>query len=146
MKFSWHNFLFILIVCLFLPSYSSGEESFYSLEQLRRDYKQVSVVAHVRIQDTKVADDFGGHFIYIVYCKVVEPFKGNLKSGEILEYYVWAEKGYKYWLERGDRIVFLERNFDERKKRWVLTALENSTRDYSEGIIFKMRKIKALEK
>jgi hypothetical protein len=79
---------------------------------------------------------------YLIRCRVIEAFKGDIKKGQGLEYYSVAERGYNPENYRGRKIVFLGSLFDKQKKDWVLTELENSSRPASRGIIKKMREIK----
>jgi len=140
--------LFLALCCVsILLSYScSSENEYFSYDYLKNDYGQVAVVASVDVQDAKevgsIGDKEAGYIRYLVRGQVIEPFKGDKKKGQVIEYYSIAEKGYNPDNYRGKRIVFLSSLFDKQKKDWVLSALENSTRPASKEIIKKMRKIK----
>jgi hypothetical protein len=89
-----------------------------------------------------IGDNTTGYVRYLIRGYVVEPFKGDLKGDQALEYYSVAEKGYNPENYRGRKIVFLCTVFDNRKKEWVLRELENSCRPAARPIIRKMREIK----
>jgi len=140
--------LFLALCCFsILLSYScSSENGYYSYDFLKNDYGEVAVVASVDVKTVKAVDSIGdketGYVRYLIRCHVIEPFKGAIKSGQALEYYSVAEKGYNPENYRGKRIVFLSSLFDKKKKDWVLSELENSARPASIAIIKKMRRIK----
>jgi len=139
----------LLLLCVVgtLFSYScASENEYYSYDYLKNDYDQVAVVASVDVKKAKAVDSIGdkevGYVRYLIRCQVIEPFKGDIKRGQVLEYYSVAEKGYNIENYRGTRIVFLSSLFDKKKEDWVLSELENSARPASKAIIKKMRKIK----
>ena len=139
----------LLLLCVVgtLFGYScASENEYYSYEYLKNDFDQVAVVASVNVQDVKAVDSIGdketGYVRYLIRCQVIEPFKGDIKSDQTIEYYSVAEKGYNPENYHGKKIVFLNSLFDKKKKDWVLSALENSARPASKAIIKKMRKIK----
>ncbi|OGP55794.1 MAG: hypothetical protein A2Y65_01725 [Deltaproteobacteria bacterium RBG_13_52_11] len=139
--------LFLTLCVLFiLPGCSlTSDNEYYSYDYLKNDYDQVAVVASVEVEEAKAVDSIGdntaGYVRYLVRGHVVEPFKGDVKSGQALEYYSVAEKGYDPENYRGKKIVFLCNLFDKQKNDRVLSELENSTRPASKAIIRKMRKI-----
>lgn len=140
--------LFLLCVVGTLFGYScSSENEYFSYDYLKNDYDQVAVVACVDVQDVKPAGSIGdkeaGYVRYLIRCQVIEPFKGDIKDNQVLEYYTVAEKGYDPEGLRGNRLVFLNSLFDKHKGGWFLSELENSARPASKAIIKKMRKIKA---
>ena len=132
-------------ICLTLSSsaYTQNDDSYPTLKQLRGDYRSVSVVAHVEIQNTEIADTLGGYHLYAVYCQVLEPFKGRLKRGQPLKFYMQAERGYDISKYRGGWIVFLNRSRNSLDHKLSLFALENSGVPYSKEIIARMRRIKS---
>jgi len=140
--------LFLALCCVsILLSYScASENEYYSYDYLKNDYDQVAVVASVDVREVTAVDSIGdkeaGYIRYRIRCHVIEPFKGAIKSGQALEYYSVAEKGYNPENYRGKRIVFLSSLFDKPKKDWILSELENSARPASIAIIKKMRRIK----
>lgn len=113
------------------------------ISYLRNDYRQVSVVAHVRVNQADVVNTIGGYEDWHLVGEVVESFKGKFRPGAKIEFYHGAEKGARRELFRGDKIIFLERNYVEKEKRWVLAVLENSTLPYSESTARKLRKIRS---
>jgi len=139
--------LLLLCVVSTLFSYScASENEYYSYDYLKNDYDEVAVVASVDVKRVRAVDSIGdkeaGYIRYLIRCHVIEPFKGAIKSGQVLEYYSVAEKGYNPESYRGNKIVFLSSLFDKQKEDWVLSELENSARPASMAIIKKMRKIK----
>lgn len=118
------------------------DEPWPSLSYLRNDYRQVAVVAHVRVREAEIVHTIGGCEDWRLVGEVTEPFKGKFRKGQTIEFYHGAEKGFRKELFLGEKIVFLKRNYAEIVKRWVLAVLENSTLPYTEDRIQKLRKIK----
>jgi len=112
-----------------------------SLSYLRSDYRQVAVVAHVRIREAEIVKTIGGYEDWHLVGDVLEPFKGKFRKGQTVEYYHGAEKGIRREIFLGEKIVFLFRNYVREEKRWVLAVLENSTLPYTEDRVRKLRKI-----
>ena len=145
--FEMKRLLLLLCVVGTLLSYScSPENEYYSYDYLKNDYEQVAAVAAVNVQDVKAVGSMGdkdaGYVRYLIRCQVIEPFKGNIKGNQAIEYYSVAEQGYNPENYRGKKIVFLNSLFDKQKGGWFLSELENSARPASKPIIKKMRKIK----
>ncbi len=113
-----------------------------SISYLRSDYRRVFVVAHVRVRQAEVVNTIGGYEDWHLVGQVVETFKGKFRKGAEIEFYHGAEKGFRRELFLGDKIIFLERNYVEKEKRWVLAVLENSTLPYTESTARKLRKIR----
>lgn len=138
--------LLLCVVGTLLGFSCSSENEYFSYDYLKNDYGQVAVVACVDCQDVKAVGSMGdkeaGYVRYLIRCRVIEPFKGDIKSDQVLEYYTVAEKGYDPEGFRGNKIVFLNSLFDKHKGGWFLSELENSSRPASTAIIKKMRKIK----
>ena len=137
--------LFLCVVGTLFSYSCSSENEYYSYDYLKNDYDQVAVVASVDCQDIKAVGSMGdkeaGYVRYLIRCRVIEPFKGDIKSNQMLAYYSVAEKGYNPDNYRGNKIVFLSSLFDKQKGGWFLNELENSARPASKAIIKKMRKI-----
>ena len=112
-----------------------------SLSYLRSDYRQVAVVAHVRVREAEIVKTIGGYEDWRLSGEVLEPFKGKFRKGQTVEYYHGAEKGIRREIFLGEKIVFLFRNYVREEKRWVLAVLENSTLPYTEDRVLKLRKI-----
>ncbi len=139
--------LLLLCVAGILFSFScSSENEYYSYDYLKNDYEQVAVVAAVNCREVKAVGSMGdkeaGYVRYLIRGQVIEPFKGNIKGGQAIEYYSVAEQGYNPENYRGKRIVFLNSLFDKEKGGWFLNELENSSRPALKTIIKKMRQIK----
>jgi len=121
---------------------AQDDDQWPSLSYLRSDYRQVVVVARVRVREAEIVKAFGGYEDWHLTGDIVEVFKGTLRKGQTLEYYHGAEKGFRQELFLGDKIVFLYRNYVREEKRWVFAVLENSTLAYNEDRAEKLRKIK----
>lgn len=108
---------------------------------LRSDYHQVGIVARVKVKEVKfVAPDI--HLLYILRGEVIEPFKGKLRRGQAIEFYLFVEEGFDVNSRLGDWIVFLERSSNTPDKKWGWFALENSSLPYSQRLASKLRRIK----
>ena len=143
-------FLALCIVSALLGYSCASENEYYSYDYLKNDLDQVAVVASVDIKEVKAVDSIGdkeaGYVRYLIRCRVIEPFKGDIKSNQMLAYYSVAEKGYNPENYRGKKIVFLNSLFDKHKGGWFLNELENSSRPGLKPIIKKMRQIKEANK
>ena len=135
--------LLLLPVCLF----AQDDEEWPSLSYLRSDYRVVSVVAHIRIQQAEITsrivsnENIVGYENWTVRAEVLESFKGKFKKGDVFEYVHGAEAGFKKEYFTGEKIVFLlaERDRD-RKLHYVV--LENSTLPHTNDRVKKLRLIK----
>ncbi len=139
--------LLLLCVVAALLSYScASENEYYSYDYLKNDFDQVAVVAAVDCQEVKPVGSMGdkeaGYVRYLIRCQVIEPFKGNIKGNQAIEYYSVAEQGYNPENYRGKKIVFLNSLFDKHKGGWFLNELENSSRPAPKALLKKMRNIK----
>ncbi|HVI70782.1 MAG TPA: hypothetical protein VM656_04760 [Pyrinomonadaceae bacterium] len=133
----------VFIVLLVLPAFALGQddEEWPSLSYLRSDYREVSVVAHVRIQQAEITGRIGGYENWSIKAEVLEPFKGKFKKGDVIDYVHGAEAGFKKEYFTGEKIVFLlaERDQD-RKLHYVV--LENSTLSHTPDRVRKLRLIR----
>jgi hypothetical protein len=134
--------LAVLILCLPLMAGAQDDPKWPSLSYLRSDYRQVSIVAHVRVNEAEIVNKIGGYEDWHLVGQVIEAFKGKFRKGDRIEFFEGAEAGFRKELFLGEKIVFLERNFVEKEKRWVLAVLENSTLPYSADRVRKLRTIK----
>jgi hypothetical protein len=132
-----------LVVLMAVPALARAQDGddWPSLSYLRSDYRQVAVVAHVRIREAEMVKTIGGYEDWHLSGEVLEPFKGKFRKGQTVEYYHGAEKPTRRELFLGEKIVFLFRNYVREEKRWVLAVLENSTLPYTEDRVLKLRKI-----
>ena len=137
------------LVCLIIGCTSSSDNEYYSYAFLKNDFDQVAIVASVTVRDIAAVDSMGsrtagaGYVRYRIRCRVIEPFKGEVKADETMVYYSVAERDYNPANYRGDKVVFLNKGFDKRKKEPVLSELENSTRPATKEVLATMKKIKA---
>jgi len=118
------------------------EDAWPPLSYLRSDYRHVSVVARVNVRTAEIVNRIGGYEDWHLVAEVVEPFKGRFRKGHPIDFYHGAEKGFRRELFLGDKIVFLERNYVEKEKRWVWAVLENSTLPYNDDRAKKLRSIR----
>ncbi|HZI47685.1 MAG TPA: hypothetical protein VFD75_07785 [Pyrinomonadaceae bacterium] len=109
----------------------NDDDSWPPLSYLRNDYRQVLVVAHVNVRTAEIVNRSGGYEDWHLVGDVLEPFKGKFRKGDPIDFYHGAEKGFRREFFLGDKIVFLERNYVEKQKRWVWAVLENSTLSYN---------------
>jgi hypothetical protein len=136
----------ILLISFIMLVFSSGafaQESLYTppLSQLKSDYNQVGVVARVKVKTVKfAAPDI--HPLYVLRGEVIEPFKGKLRRGQMLEFYLSVEEGFNANSHLGDWVVFLEGSSNTPDKKWGWFVLENSSLPYSQRLVSKLRRIK----
>ena len=131
------------IVLLVLPSclFAQDDENWPSLSYLRNDYKAVSAVAHVRIEQAEITGRVGGYENWSIRAVVLESFKGKFKKGDVIDYFHGAEAGFKRESFMGEKIVFLLAEYDQdRKLRY--SVLENSTLPYTKDRVRKLRLIR----
>jgi hypothetical protein len=133
----------ILIILLVLPFSQpfQDDDSWPSLSYLRQDYKSVSVVAHIRIEQAEITNRVGGYENWKIDAVVLESFKGKFKKGDTIEYLHGAEVGFKQEYFTGEKIVFLLAESDRERKRYY-AVLENSTLPYTKDRINKLRVIR----
>ena len=111
------------------------------LDYLRSDYKEVSVVAHIRIKEAEITSSIVGYDNWRIRAEVIESFKGKFKKGDAIEYVHGAEAGFKQQYFTGEKIVFLLSERDKDRKLYY-TVLENSTLPYKEHSVKKLRVIR----
>jgi len=117
------------------------DDDWPSLSYLRSDYKSVSVVAHVRIQQAEITSRIVGYENWSIKAEVVESFKGKFKKGAVIDYVHGAEAGFKKEFFTGEKIVFLLAERDQDRKLYY-AVLENSTLPYTEDRVRKLRLIR----
>ena len=134
----------ISVLILVLPLYASAqsEESFPPLSYLRSDYRSVSVVAHVLLRDAEITGRIGGYENWKIAAEVLEPFKGRIRKGDVIEYFQGAEAGLKKEFFKGEKIIFLLAESEGEKKTLRYSALENSTLPHTADRVRKLRIIK----
>lgn len=110
-----------------------------SIDGIASDYRQVGVVAHVRIKDIKLAaPDI--HPLYAVESETVEIFKGEIKKGAPFTFYFHAEETYDVRKLIGKEwVVFLEGKSPDPAKKKVWHELENSKLPASPELSGKLR-------
>jgi hypothetical protein len=133
-----------IIVAFVLPVAAPGQkddDNWPPLSYLRSDYRHVLVVAHVNVRTAEIVNRIGGYEDWRLVGDVIEPFKGKFRKGDPIDFYHGAEKGFHREQFLGDKIVFLERNYVEKEKRWGWAVLENSTLAYNSDRAQKLRVI-----
>src|ERR1700741_5423506 len=133
----------IIIILLVLPFGLAfqDDDTWPSLSYLRHDYKSVSVVAHIRIEQAAITSRVGGYENWKINAVVLESFKGRFKKGDVIEYFHGAEAGFKQEYFTGEKIVFLLAQTDRERKHYY-AVLENSTLPYTKDRIAKLRQIR----
>lgn len=133
----------IFILLLVLPSglNAQDDDEWPSLSYLRSDYKAVSVVAHIRIEQATITGRIGGYENWGIRAVVIESFKGKFKKGDVFEYVHGAEAGFKQEYFTGEKIVFLLAERNEARKLYY-AVLENSTLSPTKDRINKLRSIR----
>lgn len=130
--------LLLLLVLLVLPVCvcAQDDDNWPSLGYLRQDYRSVSIVAHIRIEEAEITSRVGGYENWKLNAVVIESFKGKLKKGDVFTYFHGAEAGFKREYFSGEKIVFLL------AERGHYAVLENSTLPPNADRIKKLRLIK----
>lgn len=133
----------VIIILLVVPTclFAQDDESWPPLSYLRNDYKAVSAVAHIRIQQAEITGRVGGYENWKISAVVLESFKGRFKTGNVIEYLHGAEAGFKQEYFTGEKIVFLLAERD-RDRKLHYSVLENSTLPYTKDRVTKLRSIK----
>jgi hypothetical protein len=131
------------VVLLVLPSclLAQDDENWPSLSYLKNDYKAVSIVTHIRIQEAEITSRIGGYENWKLVAVVLESFKGKFKRGDVIEYFHGAEAGFKREYFTGEKIVFLLAERD-RDRKLHYSVLENSTLPYTKDRVRKLRLIR----
>lgn len=133
----------VIIILLAAPSclLAQDDDNWPSLSYLRNDYKAVSAVAHIRIQQAEITGRVGGYENWKINAVVLESFKGKFKKGDLIEYFHGAEAGFKQEYFTGEKIVFLLAERD-RDRKLHYSVLENSTLPYTKDRVAKLRLIR----
>src|ERR1043166_8842192 len=137
-------FLLTLVLTGLMPATPAApqDNNWPPLSYLKSDYRRVTVVAHVHVREAEIVNTIGGYEDWHIVGDIVEPFKGKFRKGQTVEFYHGAEKGARKEMFLGDKIIFLERHYVEKEKRWVFAVLENSTLPYTKNSVEKLRRIK----
>ena len=132
---------FILLLLLPACLFAQDDEEWPTLSYLRSDYKAVSVVAHIRIQQAEITGRIGGYENWGIRAEVLESFKGKFKKGDVFDYVHGAEAGFKQEYFTGEKIVFLLAERDQNRKLYY-AVLENSTLPHTKERVRKLRLIR----
>lgn len=133
-----------VLVLLVVPAIAGAQtdDNWPSLKYLRSDYQSVRVVAHVRIRKAEIVNQIPGYDNWKISAEVLEPFKGNFRRGDVIEYFHGAEAPSKKEFFTGEKLVFLLAEYDKGKKDLRYSVLENSTLAPSPSRLQKLRVIK----
>jgi len=128
---------------------TDGSE-FYQTEFLEGDYKQVDVVAYVKVRQITLVDSLGngdcgnnkgtGYCLYRLKADLKEIFKGKVSQREI-EFYTSADADYPKKNLMGERVVFLNWSDNYPDKKKSLGTLENSTRAIEYDVLKNLRSL-----
>ena len=135
----------IIFLVLLLPLFCFGqdEENFPPISYLRGDYRSVSVVAHVSVREAEITAKIGtGYENWKITSEVLEPFKGRVRKGQVIEYFQGVEAGAKREIFMGQKIIFLLAEYKADKKALRYSVLENSTLPHTEDRVRKLRIIR----
>lgn len=119
----------------------NDESNWPPLSYLRNDYKAVSEVAHIRIQQAEIDSRIRGYENWKIVAQVVESFKGTFKKGDVIDYFHRAEAGFQREYFTRELIVFLRYESDVGKPRY--SVLENSTLFHTKDRVRKLRMIRS---
>jgi hypothetical protein len=135
-----------ILLALVFSAYAQDDSFTQPFSQLRQDYNQVGIVAHVKINSISFAAD-DVHPLYLVRSEIIEPFKGRIQRGQQLEFYFHAEEDFDVNRLVGEEwVIFLEGKYPipPGGKGWY--ELENSKLSPTKINIAKMRKIRKMRK
>ena len=135
------QFKLCIVLLVFPVCLSAQEDEWPPLSYLRSDYKAVSVVAHIRIEQAEITGRIGGYENWKINAVVLESFKGKFKKGDAIEYVHGAEAGFKREYFTGEKIVFLLAERDPDRKLYY-AVLENSTLPHTQDRVRKLRSIR----
>jgi hypothetical protein len=131
--------LFVLLVAP-VAAFAQDDDDWPPVSYLRSDYKEVAVVAHVRVKEAEITSRIVGYETWTIHAEVIESFKGKFKKGDAIEYKHGAESGFKKEIFMGEKIVFLLAEREGNVKYYAV--LENSTLPYKEAMVKKLRVIR----
>lgn len=115
-----------------------------SRASITSDYRQVTLVAHVRLDKVEQVEKIGGYLIYRVRAQVLELFKGKFPTDSHLTYYMQVEEGIDMTRYTGEKIVFVE--FHNNDEATEYRTLENSDREPTKKILALLRNLKRSQK
>lgn len=130
----------VVLITLLLATCIYPQGAPNSRASITSDYRQVTIVAHIKLRKAERIEKIGGYLIYRVTGDVIELFKGQFPADAPLVYYMQIEDGYNMDQYRREKIVFVTlRNNDEATE---YRALENSDREPSTKVISILRSLK----
>lgn len=133
----------VIACALLLPAGAAAQgDEWPPLSYLRSDYREVALVAHVRVRRAEITGRIGGYENWRVEAEVLEAFKGRPRRGDRLEYFHGAEAGLRREYFDGEKIVFLLAERDAQTKALRYSALENSTLPHTAGRARRLRAIR----
>lgn len=135
----------VIACALLLPAgmaAQGGDEEWPPLSYLRNDYREVAVVAHVRVRQAEITGRIGGYENWRVEVEVLEAFKGRPRKGDMIEYFHGAEAGLRREYFNGEKLVFLLAERDAQTRALRYSVLENSTLPHTAGRVRKLQTIR----
>ena len=138
------SLLKVIACILLLPAVVTAQDGdeWPTLGYLRNDYREVAVVAHVRVRAAEITGRIGGYENWRVEAEVIEAFKGRPRKGDRVEYFHGAEAGLRREYFDEQKIVFLLAERDRETKALRYSVLENSTLPHTAGRVRKLRAIR----
>lgn len=138
------SLLKVIACVLLLPAGAAAQvgDEWPPLGYLRNDYREVAVVAHVRVRRAEITGRVGGYENWRVSAEVLEAFKGRPRRGDRVEYFHGAEAGLRREYFDGEKIVFLLAGRDAQTRALRYSVLENSTLPHTAGRVRKLRTIR----
>lgn len=132
-------FLSLLTILAMHPNgYAQGSPN--SRASITSDYREVSIVAHIRVERATEVEKIGGYSVYRVTGRVLELYKGHIAAGEPLVYYMQVEEGYDMKRYVGEKIVFVY--FRQTDEKSDYRSLENSDRQPTRKVTSILRSLK----
>lgn len=128
----------VLALVVAVPATLSQEQN--SRASITADYRQVTIVAHIKIQKAERVEQIGGYIIFRITGQILELFKGKFPADANFVYYMQVESGYNMDHYVGQKIVFL--SFHNNDEATEYRALENSDREPTTKIVSILRGLK----
>jgi hypothetical protein len=134
----------LMLVASILFSTIVYPQDYNSRASIAADYRQVTIVAHVKVQKVERIERIGGYMIYRVTADVIELFKGHFPSDAPLVYNMQVDYDYNMDQYRGEKVVFVI--FHNNDEATEYSVLENSDREPTRKVISILRGLKTSNK
>lgn len=140
-------FISVLIVLVISVSLCFAQTDSEEIKWIKKDFKDVSVVAQIEIEQVEIIEEFGkpkenrGYTSYRFTGKINEVFKGKFKKGDTIIFYSTIEGQPPTEKLMRHYIRFLE-TYKNKAGQKQLVELENSAREVSEINLSTLRKLR----